>query len=933
MAANNTNCEVAVLVQVLKPVERMYLGTLTAGGMRADLDMIHIRQQPPADCLDYDGLVRLISNKIRIEPYKLEPLTSVRFTYMLSEWPEEACWSQSPPDLDLELGAGGDGDLGFSGLTDLPFGLLYDPVRELQLSAVWPCLAHGTFHDSATKHTLDPCKASLWTAKVLPTTGSSDGPQVAGLLGEHLVQLLAACKDQRSVVNMLGPAFDDHGSDGVVGLSSALDRLTEHSVPSLGSVIMGRRRRRHHGASVRSDRSPQGPLSTEVLVPMLNYLFPEDGEDETHAICYPSNLGRVPNWPENLEGLPDDHPLKDVSVGVKGAPAEGLVWRLSVLCCHALQSLGGLPAVAHLLYELMLELRFRWDNCQFVPGVDQSNSPPDLASSLLQQKLQMLNCCIQHRANTTGTVNSAGGGGEEHEVEEMDEFFDCMTEDEDTEEEVEEPASKRQATTASVSSWDRPEGRLRSSGQLRLLGTDTRLYVPVTQDPAPVTEDKLEEQAQVLLRLGDTDEGSVMRARLMSSSLLSDMEAFKAANPGCQLADFVRWYSPRDWVPVAASSSQPSPPAAGGDVVRQGHRLSDRMTLPGNLWQEVWQSAHPVPARRQKRLFDEAREAEQALMWLGQLAPGELCQQLLPVLLHAACCRVAREPTLYTLPSSAVWGNGSTSSSSAADGAAVTVPVLQHCSEEEGLAALLALVTQRLGRLSRQPCDLLRYHDVVEQLIAIEKCIGRALSLRHKLLPNNTSRRSSNVSGTTDTDDKSNLNKSGVRNRDSGSNFSNKTSNASTTDVNVANHSTDDSDSSTDINNESSDDTVVLQRLISSLLSSGEVEVDGAATGVAGQAILRLFDRALQYQERYGLIPNQLELERHRRSQPPSSRRSLAQCTKTRLGYAGAREYIVRTRAEYPSGTSRVMPHRLYATFLNNDFRVAGLFTQDTTFT
>lgn len=35
---------------------------------------------------------------------------------------------------------------------------------------------------------------------------------------------------------------------------------------------------------------------------------------------------------------------------------------------------------------------------------------------------------------------------------------------------------------------------------------------------------------------------------MQSACLLSDMEAFKAANPGCVLGDFVRWYSPRDWV-------------------------------------------------------------------------------------------------------------------------------------------------------------------------------------------------------------------------------------------------------------------------------------------------------------------------------------------------------------------------------------------------
>ena len=53
---------------------------------------------------------------------------------------------------------------------------------------------------------------------------------------------------------------------------------------------------------------------------------------------------------------------------------------------------------------------------------------------------------------------------------------------------------------------------------------------------------------QVLLQLGSDAEGSELRARMQSASLLSDMESFKAANPGAVLGDFVRWYSPRDWV-------------------------------------------------------------------------------------------------------------------------------------------------------------------------------------------------------------------------------------------------------------------------------------------------------------------------------------------------------------------------------------------------
>ena len=32
------------------------------------------------------------------------------------------------------------------------------------------------------------------------------------------------------------------------------------------------------------------------------------------------------------------------------------------------------------------------------------------------------------------------------------------------------------------------------------------------------------------------------------------------------------------------------------------------MLQDGNIWRESWENAKPVPARRQKRLFDDTRE-------------------------------------------------------------------------------------------------------------------------------------------------------------------------------------------------------------------------------------------------------------------------------------------------------------------------------------
>ena len=111
---------------------------------------------------------------------------------------------------------------------------------------------------------------------------------------------------------------------------------------------------------------------------------------------------------------------------------------------------------------------------------------------------------------------------------------------------------------------------------------------------------------------------------MQSAALLSDMESFKAANPGCILADFVRWHSPRDWDPETL-------------------KLSPRMEVKGNVWQEAWQNAKPVPAKRQKRLFDDTKEAEKVLEYLTQLKPSEAGHLLMPVLCHVSYDMLQKE--------------------------------------------------------------------------------------------------------------------------------------------------------------------------------------------------------------------------------------------------------------------------------------------------
>ncbi|CAA2953550.1 rab3 GTPase-activating catalytic subunit [Olea europaea subsp. europaea] len=82
------------------------------------------------------------------------------------------------------------------------------------------------------------------------------------------------------------------------------------------------------------------------------------------------------------------------------------------------------------------------------------------------------------------------------------------------------------------------------------------------------------------------------------------MQAFKAANPGCILEDFVRWHSPSDWM-ENETNTEVNETSDGGDLLYVKGQLSRRMQKEGNLWRELWKMAKPVPAVRQTPLYDE----------------------------------------------------------------------------------------------------------------------------------------------------------------------------------------------------------------------------------------------------------------------------------------------------------------------------------------
>ncbi|RHY51137.1 hypothetical protein DYB38_009202, partial [Aphanomyces astaci] len=239
--------------------------------------------------------------------------------------------------------------------------------------------------------------------------------------------------------------------------------------------------------------------------------------------------------------------------------------------------LEDLQAQCVLWVEFVRVLRDQWRTQQLLPhmglGRDGMLNPvevdpldgismptPDFHFNLLHQKLQLLNLRVRLPLSRRHS----------HATDDDDEFFDSLEE------------------LPCV-------GVLRSVEGHRLLHHPTKeLHVPVTQDAVPLTEDIAKEQQDILAKC--------------------------AANPLSCLADFIRWYSPRDWS------------ECDGEIVvdmqttfPQGH-LSARMShhQDANPWQLMWMSAAAVPADKQKPLFDAPTEAEKLFHYLETMAPATL---------------------------------------------------------------------------------------------------------------------------------------------------------------------------------------------------------------------------------------------------------------------------------------------------------------------
>ncbi|KAJ7570117.1 hypothetical protein O6H91_01G107100 [Diphasiastrum complanatum] len=285
---------------------------------------------------------------------------------------------------------------------------------------------------------------------------------------------------------------------------------------------------------------------------------------------------------------------------IHGAPPQSFVARLA----ESLASMKTVQKMAELWLEVLNELRRYWSEGLPIPFIPL-DADPDLSCCLLHQQLQVINCCIARRKRHSASLKSL------EMLENAGAFSTSAL-----------PLSRIGTCGLSAKQKDGEFvmrlGADHIAAELRMLETGEPIYSPVTQEGPVLTEDLIKENEELVLRTGSLGAGC--------SHLFSDMQAFKASNPGCILEDFVRWYSPLDWREHSGSGLLDKKDSEAERSVRGC--LSARMQCEGNLWQELWFSARPVPALKQAPLFDEELAGESTLDALEAIEPSNFFEQL-----------------------------------------------------------------------------------------------------------------------------------------------------------------------------------------------------------------------------------------------------------------------------------------------------------------
>lgn len=261
VASANLKCEIPIFVQIRDKWQSCYLGVYESDSIRTNLEMVHLKTSPRL-CQYLSGLLELFKSKI-LSPMLMTTITvSLQSSYILSDF-GNFVWKQDYINSDSDHFDSGD-------ICSIPFGVTVDPIEFLILKTSWFHLNHRAVRDSESYSDFDPMLAAKWTLLI------STAEQPLCLLGECLTEILHLLNNSSTTYDVLGDFASSATSQPDV--NNPLDLLTEPKVPTISSLLTRAARN-----SLTRNRRGVAPLSEDILVPILYFLFPDAEEDSPHV--------------------------------------------------------------------------------------------------------------------------------------------------------------------------------------------------------------------------------------------------------------------------------------------------------------------------------------------------------------------------------------------------------------------------------------------------------------------------------------------------------------------------------------------------------------------------------------------------------------------------------------------------------------------------
>uniref|UniRef100_M4C0B9 Rab3 GTPase-activating protein catalytic subunit n=1 Tax=Hyaloperonospora arabidopsidis (strain Emoy2) TaxID=559515 RepID=M4C0B9_HYAAE len=642
VALNNCNCTIPAFVPVFEPSRGMWVGSAVPGAtgnvsISFDTDVVK-EMNSNQSCIS--GLLDFFKAKLQLSPQVeqkcrveadasgdlaigLTVSASFKYSWNRANDPREIvaldnplAWRtlepQQPTEIQHQI-CQIENKL-FGEKQSSPYlGPSSTPVEGMDLTICWPQLREGSYVDNVVHSTLDLSSAPQWMLSVRFQDLLSENQFKPHLpLSKRMVNLVQVYANSRELnkdisVSELAPPIPPTPSPSKSHTGSA----------TFSSGIASRTSLRQQPSSI-SESIPAARAAVVLgnAISSLVSVATWKGSDVEEVRRIISDI--FDDDVQDCEEMTSDGQKENGG----GFFDKSSFWLGSMT--NSIQHGAPLGELVSILATRMSQLRPHSLDTLFLLKSDTIRlPPPDFRQCLLHQKLQLLNWCIlskaqESRPNLTAGVSTIlgrqNGPGAESVPANNNFSFDNGRKDDD----------EIDSTVSDEEFFDSLEQ------------TNEPLLEPVTQTSVPITEDVAKEQQDLFTHLGASVESGKLRHQIQSMALVSDMQAFKAANPRCCLADFIRWYSPKDWIPLE-SKMDPAwseLPIEGQGVwwFEQQGMLSERMRFGlghEHIWQEMWETSAPVPAKRQKRSFDPVQESEKVYHYMETLSPHELFHQML----------------------------------------------------------------------------------------------------------------------------------------------------------------------------------------------------------------------------------------------------------------------------------------------------------------